>query len=333
MGDGRSNRREWVTQFDPLNLLVLHVWAEELSAGHKTADEFGAKGRERLRVLYASIAAVHEAAKSDDPQAREQAVAFAPDGRPPADPKPAPPPAVDFTPRTADEKAIRAVVLAVTARAVELADTPPDGIHPKPKGDALTAEYVKAAAAAALEVDEKRRAKAFLIGLGVALDDSPILRDKPVIGKLVKGVEGEDERAARVKALGRPTLHGRRDWCQHWAVSAALAETFGEAAAELAGQAKELADMKTPSGFSFADLAADYAGIDLAGAVNATPSRLDKLAKGFDAKEWVPDPSPFDDGLPEAAFKKKYGGVDDERYKKQIADVRAAVAGVPAFKK
>jgi hypothetical protein len=174
---------------------------------------------------------------------------------------------------------------------------------------------------------------AFLLALGIALDDSPTLRDMPVIGKLAKAVESDTERDARLKVLGLPTLYGRRDWCKHWAVSATLAQDSGERLAELAGLAKEMADMKGASGFSFADLAADYAGIGLAAALKADPTRLDALAKEFAMKDWVADPKSFDDDLSEAVFKKKYGGVDDERFKKQIADIKAAVASVPAFKK
>lgn len=333
LGDGKATRKGWVVQFDPLNLIVMHVWAEELAAGRgPKPDDLSAKARGRLRVLYKSIAAIHDAVKSDDTQARDLALAFAGDPDPKPEPKPEPRPAdpVVIEPnRTDDEKAVRAVVQAVTKRAKELAADE----KARPKGDALTAEYVQAAATAAAALDEKRQAHAFLLGIGIALDDSTILRDKPVIGKLCRAVESDDDRAARLAVLGRPSLRGRRDLCQHYAVSAALAEMFGAAAAELAGLAKEATDMKGTSGFSFCDLAADLAGIELANVVSKEPKRLADIAKKFAPDDAVPDVTKFDEGITEAAFKKKYGSTDDGKFKAALDEVRTAVQGMPLYKK
>lgn len=331
LGDGNAIRKGWVTQFDPLNLIVMHVWAEELAAGRgPKPDDLSAKARARLRVLYKSVAAIHDAVKSDDTQARDMALAFAGDIDPKPNPLPKPADPVVIEPnRTDDEKAVRAVVQAVTKRAKELAADE----KARPKGDALTAEYVQAAATATAALDEKRQAHAFLLGIGIALDDSTILRDKPVIGKLCQAVESDDDRTARLAVLGRPSLRGRRDLCQHYAVSAALAEMFGAAAAELAGLAKEATDMKGTSGFSFCDLAADLAGIELAAVVTKEPKRLADLAKKFSPDDAVPDVTKFDEGITEAAFKKKYGSTDDGKFKAAMDEVRSAVQGMPLYKK
>lgn len=331
LGDGRATRKGWVTQFDPLNLIVMHVWAEELAAGRgPKPDDLNPKARRRLLVLYKSIAAVHDGVKSEDTQARDMMAAFAGDPDPKLKPEPLPvDPVVDEPNRTDDEKAIRAVVQAVTKRAKELAADEKN----RPKGDELTAEYVKAAAAAASALNEKRQARAFLLGLGITLDDSTVLRDKPVIKKVCQAVEPEDDRTARLAVLGKPTLRGRRDLCQHFAVSAALAEMFGGAAAEFAGLAKELSDMKGTSGFSFCDLAADLAGIELAAVVSKEPKRIAEMAKGFAPDDAVPDVTKFEEKLTEAAFKKKYGGTDDDKFKAALGEVRTAVQGMPLYKK
>ena len=57
---------------------------------------------------------------------------------------------------------------------------------------------------------------------------------------------------------------GRRDLAQHFFLSGYLAAVVGSAAAESAGIAKELADARSGSGFSYVDLAADLAGIAFA---------------------------------------------------------------------
>ncbi len=331
LGDGRANHRDWVTQFDPHNLIVMHIWAEELAAGRSKPEQFSAKARGRLAVLYKSIAAVHEAVKSEDTQARDLAAALTGNEGIPVVPDPKPVPAVVIDPvnLSDDDKAVRAVVQAVTKRAGQLAADE----KTRPKGDDLTAEYVKAAATAAAALDEKRQVRAFLLGIGIALDDSTILRDKPVVKKVCLAAESEDDRTARLAVLGRPTVRGRRDLCQHFAVSAALTETFGAAAAEFAGLSKELTDMKGASGFSFADIAADFAGIELANAATADPKRIAAMAKQFVVADYAPDVTPFAEGLTEKAFKTKYGGTDDARFKAELDAVRKAVHAVPAHRK
>lgn len=330
LGDGRAARKNWAVQFDPHNLIVMHIWADELAAERGPKPEhFCAKARARLVVMYKSIAAIHDVAKSDGASARDMAAALSQVAEPKAVVEPQPAQPVADGNLTDDVKAVRAVVRAVTKRATQLAANE----KTRPKGDELTAEYMKAAAAAATALEEKRQARAFLLGLGIALDDSTILRDKPVIKKLVLAAEPEDDRKARLEVLGKPTLRGRRDLCQHFAVSATLTEMFGAAAAEFAGLSKELADMKGTSGFSFVDLVADLAGIELATAVTKEPKRLAELAKGFVAEDYLPDFAPFPEGFTEAAFKKKYSGTDDERFKTELDGVRKAVRAVPAFRK
>ncbi len=331
LGDGRAAKRDWVVQFDPHNLIVMHIWADEFAAGRMKSEQFSAKARARLAVLYKSMATVHEALKSDDTQARDLAAAFAGDveAAPVPDVKPVPAEVIPASNLSDDDKAVRAVVQAVTKRATQLAADE----KTRPKGDDLTAEYVKAAATAAAALDEKRQARAFLIGLGVALDDSTILRDKPVVKKSVLAAESDDDRKARLEVLGRPTVRGRRDLCQHFAVSAALTETFGAAAAEFAGLSKELTDMRGASGFSIADLAADLAGIKLATVVTADPKRIAAMAKQFVVSDHVPDIAAFAEGLTEKAFKAKYGGTDDAKFKAELDAVRKAVQAVPAYRK
>ena len=98
--------------------------------------------------------------------------------------------------------------------------------------------YVRAAAAAATRLPREIADEAFLLGLGVALDDSPLLPSTPVIGGLWRQIEPPEERADRLAVLRSPTMRGRHDSAQHFAVSAALAVLVGPQAAEGIGIAQ-----------------------------------------------------------------------------------------------
>lgn len=224
----------------------------------------------------------------------------------------------------AQTDAARNVVRAVAARAAELQRSPNS-----PRGDALTAEYVRTAAKAALAEGETVRATAFLIGLGIALDDSTALRSNPLMSRTVKAAETDVERKARLAVLGQPTLRGRRDLCQHFAVSAALSELIGPAAAESAGLAKEMIDMTRPggSGFSFADLAADYAGIAFAAKVRKDSKVLEALADGFKVEEYLPKLDGLREGLSADQFRADFGSADDPRFQAAMDEVRKRVDG------
>jgi hypothetical protein len=52
--------------------------------------------------------------------------------------------------------------------------------------------------------------------LPIALDDSTILRNNPLVRSMVRSVESDAERKERIAALGSPTVRKRRDLCQHF---------------------------------------------------------------------------------------------------------------------
>jgi len=228
----------------------------------------------------------------------------------------------------AKEAGVRAVVQAIAMEAAEVQRLP---AKERPVADAITDAYVRAAATAAVQLDEAVRVPAFLIGLGIGLDDSTILSANPLTKKLCAAVENIDERKARIKNLGSPTIHKRRDLCQHFAVSVALTEILGAGLAELAGVSKELSDMKGTSGFSFADLCVDLAGTEFATRVQKTPAMLEKLAKEFTVSDYAPDIDGLREDLNEATFKRDFGGVGEHRYKEQVEDLRKRVGEVKGY--
>ena len=225
---------------------------------------------------------------------------------------------------------VRRVVAAIVRAAEENAARGNGAL----KGDALADYYIRRAAAAAQA--ERVSARAFLIGLGVGLDHTDVLRSNPVTRPYLTDIESSAERKRRLRVLGKASMHGREDWVLHFAISAALTAHSGAEMAEQIGIFKELLDALGTSGFSFADLAADYAGIAFAGRLldNAeeSPRRLRELAEKFEGEKHLPPGiKKLEDGLPWERFVKDYGGPRDPRFRKACEKVRRDVLECPAL--
>ncbi|RMG02391.1 MAG: hypothetical protein D6741_03810, partial [Planctomycetota bacterium] len=93
------------------------------------------------------------------------------------------------------------------------------------EGDAWAEYLVRETAGAVRRLPSDRReeaVKAFLLALGVLFDDSDVMRSQPVVGRIWRDIETDDQRATRIRYIGRVTIQDRHDWAQHFAVSAAL---------------------------------------------------------------------------------------------------------------
>jgi hypothetical protein len=187
------------------------------------------------------------------------------------------------------------------------------------KGDELTALYYREAARAANRLPSKQRADAFLLALGVALDDSDLLRQNPVTRELWQQIEPEDARRRRLRVLGTPTMRGRHDLAQHFSVSGALNAVGGPKFAESAGIFKEQLDMRPGgSGFSFIDLCADLAGIAFADHVRGRVAALGEIAKEFRVSDHLPEFDGLREGLTREEFARDYGSVSDGRFRQEL---------------
>ncbi len=199
------------------------------------------------------------------------------------------------------------------------------------EGDALTSYYVREAAQAALELPPEHAASAFVLAVGLALDDSDILIKNPQTREFCQSVEPQAQRQRRIAALGSPTLEGRRDLAQHFFVSAFLTEFAGAAAADAAGLSKEMIDSTTGSGFSFADLAADKAGIAFADAVARKRLPLDRVAEQFQAGDYMPAVDGLPEGLSTNDFLQQIGSDDDARYQQLVAEIQRRIESLPGY--
>lgn len=125
-------------------------------------------------------------------------------------------------------------------------------------------------------------------------------------------------------------LAGRIDLPQHLVISAALALEGGGPLADAIGLYKEVADSRHGSGFSFADLAADRAGTRLGLALQRDPRGVQaRLAAGLRDADLVPDVSDMPEYMPEAEFRRRFGGVGGPMYEKALQEIDRRLDGLP----
>lgn len=319
MGDGKARLVKFRIGLDPLNALAVGIWVEEMQGGGlKEWGDLRPLARERLTAVYKTIAR----ALPDDPVAKDYVTRLdrlAPAARNVEAERPA---------LTAKQLAVRKVVRAVTIRAADLGKKPE---AERLKGDELTVELVRTAASVAATEEKELQPAALLIGLGLALDHSTTLRDNPLTRAFCRPVESDLELRERVSVLGSPTVRGRRDLCQHFVVSAALAELLEPAAAEAAGLLKERLDMAGTSGFSFTDVAADFAGVELARELRRDPRAVARVSVVFEVKDFIPDVAGLAEGLSKKKFEADYGSETDPRFRNMLAEVRKRVHELPGY--
>ena len=321
VGDGKARAAKFQIGLDPLNALAVGIWAEELRSGDvREWGDLRPLARVRLLAVYKTIVR----ALPDDPLARDTVTRL--EGLAPV----AREAAADAPALTAKQQAVRKVVRAVAIRAADLSRMPE---AERPKGDDLTGELVRTAAAVAAVEEDELKPAALLIGMGLALDNSTTLRDNPLTRNFCRAVESDAERRERTAVLGSPTVRGRRDLCQHFVVSAALAELLDPVAAEAAGLLKERLDMAGKSGFSFADLAADFAGVEFAKSTRRDPRAVARASVAFDVNDYVPDVAGLAEGLSKEKFEADFGSEADPRFRKALDDVRKRVSELPGYNK
>lgn len=129
------------------------------------------------------------------------------------------------------------------------------------------------------------------------------------------------------------TLDNRIDLARHFLISAALAAESDSALAEVIGLYKEVDDSRGGSGFSFADVAANRAGSRFGHLAVLAPGRLQNvLAAGITEADFMPDLRGLPESLPEAEFKRRYGGPDAPAYQMMTTEIEARISARPLFR-
>jgi hypothetical protein len=131
--------------------------------------------------------------------------------------------------------------------------------------------------------------------------------------------EARRPRAYRLK------LAGRRDFGQHFLISAALAARGDSALSDAVGLFKEIADSDGGSGFSFTDIAADRAGTrfgEIATRSKASAHELQRrVAAGLHDSQLMPPVSDLPEHLDAETFAQRFGRVGSPAYQGVMDDI------------
>jgi hypothetical protein len=316
LGDDLAGRSDYRIQFDPVNTLVIAMIGEEIRRRNITRMyDLTAGSKRRLRQIYTALG---RSLPEDSAAARYIQLMGT---------------AADTPLAGAAQHVLQEMVRAAAANQAlpssssEALDGPTRRV-----GDELTEYYVRQAARAAGTLPEDAAARAFLVAIGIGLGDSQLLARLPGAGDLARAAESPTERAARVTISGEPTMLGRRDLAQHFFVSAYLTAAIGVQAANTAGLAKEMLDAQGASGLSFADIAADRAGVRFADGLLNKRVPLGLLPQTFTVDAFLPEV----EGLPEAVsadlLKSQYGGQNDPRFRQQLVEIDERILALPPYR-
>ena len=145
--------------------------------------------------------------------------------------------------------------------------------------------------------------------------------------------EAADLPSVRV-AAGSVRVHGRRDLAQHFWVSAALVPLSSNRISDKVGLTKEEMDSgRGGSGFSFADMLANRAGVRFAEIATAEgPSAegvLRRLGEPWAIESLVPSIDGLPEGIPERELEDDFGGVGGTRFRELTAEIERRLDAAP----
>ncbi|MEM9353074.1 MAG: matrixin family metalloprotease [Planctomycetota bacterium] len=307
---GLQRARGAQIRFDPVSTLLMGMVAEEMRGGARGLSGLTAVTRQRMRGVYTAVGKTLPGDTAAQVLVRLMG---------------------HNSPRGSTFSKAKRVLRSLSFAAAEREKAASDSSGPPPKaGDALTNHYVRHAAAAALGVGEGEEARrALLIGMGVFVDDTQALRQNPLTKTICDAVETEAERLRRLESAGVPTVHDRHDLAKHFFISALLTSVTSAERAEQIGLAKEVMDANGGSGFSFADMAANYAGVRFASAVIDGSADLGDIRGGFRVSDFLPPVDGFPEGLTAAELRERYPG---DELKRELEGVAELIDGLPVYR-
>jgi hypothetical protein len=324
LGDRQSAAKNFRVGFDAPNTLIMCLVAEEMRTRHIWHPSvLSPEAKTAVRGAYMVLAQTIP----QDPVSTSSIESLGP---PP--PQAAPP----GTPSPEILNGARRVLQGVLQAARENQQLPVQSKDPRAtlwrSADELTTYYVRRAAAAARQLPPRVGPAAFLLGLGVAMDDSSFVRDKPALNDVWQKIEPDDQRPTRLLILGTPTMFKRQNLTRHFMMSSALVVLSGPQGAEAVGLGQEIRDSRSGDGFSFADLCADMAGVTFATHVREEDFTLADIAAHFTIEDYVPKLEGLPDDLSWEKFVKQYGEPDSENFQRQRADIFHRILALPPYR-
>lgn len=171
----------------------------------------------------------------------------------------------------------------------------------------------------------------------------PIAKNRAAILVLAAYVNGKGIRDPGVTGASaeRPRQHavllrGRRDLAQHFMTSAALAAKGGGMLSNLVGLFKEASDAERGSGYSFADVAANRAGIRFARLATGRPADARALRafaqRGLSENDFMPPIEGLPEGLDPQNFKADFGDPQSTAYRRLVGLIDGRIDARPLFR-
>jgi len=163
-----------------------------------------------------------------------------------------------------------------------------------------------------------------------------ILLGHPDLEPFVGEVFDPELRAQANRIVGTVPLRGREDWTRHFWVSAGLILLSNEATSDRVGRLKEQLDSKSGgTGFSFADMLANFAGNRLAVAAIRDPASARavqaRLARRVDVDAIFPPAEGLPENISDADLKSQYGGVGGRAYQAILDEIQRRLNALPAL--
>jgi hypothetical protein len=148
---------------------------------------------------------------------------------------------------------------------------------------------------------------------------------------LVGDVQPEKGKIALPKI--QPRLKSRTDLNQHFIFSAAIKVLSEQGLSMAIGEFKELMDRGDGgSGYSFVDLAADFAGVEFAIAattLSSASSVQNILAGNIDEDLFFPNIKGLPEGLNQNKFRQRFTQVDSPEYREMVRGINQRIAQLP----
>lgn len=289
---GLDRRIDSRIQFDPVNTLLMGMMGEEIrQRGVRSFREVSWQTKSRMTEIYDVL----RKALPNDPAAAQYRVL------------------TDLATTGPIQLEVRATLRELLhmaklehARAEKKAQEEETPFAVSQPGDILTARYVREAAAIVADLHSDDPARTLLVALGIFFDDEGKLAALPVTHAFAAKMETTSEHQQREEVLGEPTMRGRRDTLKHFFLSAYLTATLGNTTARAAGLAKEVFDANGGTGFSFADMAANRAGIVFAEKLLDGTITLEQLEDDFRVERYLPEITDLEEGLQAAQLATKW---------------------------
>jgi hypothetical protein len=145
------------------------------------------------------------------------------------------------------------------------------------------------------------------------------------VGDLV-GIGGAAPRPREVQV----SLLNRPDLAQHFLVSAAITAIADSEVADMVGLSKEVDDSQGGSGFSFADLTADRAGVRFAELATGNPRQAQLLQQQMSGAvreaDFMPQVARLPEGIMEEDFQQRYQDTDSDAYRMVNEEIERRIA-------